>query len=299
MFRDERESAAMNSPISSIRRLGAVAFLALVFSVMDAHAQMSGGEPTNAVETAAKAEAAVKKAAAEKLVDERYQKLKAAMSPEQQRWETTLEQNLGSYYLPLYKRDFVNGLKSAWDYVPDEPALPRVLLIGDSISRGYTLPARALLQGRVNLHRAPANCGSTKLGVEKLDVWLGAGRWDLIHFNFGIHDRETPENEYVQRLETIVERLKATGAKLVWASTTPVPAESIYGCDETIVRLNWIAAGIMGRHQIPIDDLYTFARPRLADFQNKNDVHFSLAGYDFLGAQVAREIEAALSLPRR
>ena len=37
--------------------------------------------------------------------------------------------------------------------IQDNPALPRVLLIGDSISIGYTLPVRELLDGRANLHR--------------------------------------------------------------------------------------------------------------------------------------------------
>ena len=31
--------------------------------------------------------------------------------------------------------------------IQDVPGLPRVLLIGDSISIGYTLPVRGLLQG--------------------------------------------------------------------------------------------------------------------------------------------------------
>ena len=69
----------------------------------------------------------------------------------------------------------------------------------------------------------PANCGPTSLGLKKLDVWLGDGKWDVIHFNFGIHDRNTPVAEYSQRLEQLVERMKKTGAKLVWASTTPIP----------------------------------------------------------------------------
>src|SRR5512137_2492523 len=37
--------------------------------------------------------------------------------------------------------------------VSDDPKLPRVLLIGDSISIGYTLPVRKLLAGKANVHR--------------------------------------------------------------------------------------------------------------------------------------------------
>ena len=92
------------------------------------------------------------------------------MSPEEAAWEKILEENLGSFYLPNYKKDKAAGQETSWDYVKDDPKLPRALLIGDSISRGYTLSTRKALAGKVNLHRAPANCGRTRLGLQKLDV---------------------------------------------------------------------------------------------------------------------------------
>ena len=72
--------------------------------------------------------------------------------------------------------------------IKDVPGLPRVLLIGDSISLGYTMQVRQMLQGKANVHRPPANCGPTTLGVEKIDHWLGKEHWDVIHFNWGLHD---------------------------------------------------------------------------------------------------------------
>ena len=56
--------------------------------------------------------------------------------------------------------------------IEDVAGLPRVLLIGDSISIGYTLPTRKLLEGKANLHRALTNCGPTSKGVQHLDKWL-------------------------------------------------------------------------------------------------------------------------------
>src|SRR5712692_6887545 len=77
--------------------------------------------------------------------------------------------------------------------VPDVPGLPRVLLIGDSISIGYTVPTRHLLTGKANVHRIPANGGPTTNGLANLDAWLGHGKWDVIHFNWGLHDLKTGE----------------------------------------------------------------------------------------------------------
>lgn len=239
-----------------------------------------------------------KKAAEDAAVNEKFAAWKATLSPEQQTWETVLEENLGSFYLPIYQRMKLAGRASAWDYVKDVPTLPRVLLIGDSVSGGYTLTVRKELEGVANVHRAPENCGPTSNGLKKLDVWLGDGNWDVIHVNFGLHEMRTPLADYTQRLEELMARLRATGATLIWASTTPVPEDwkDHVGQSEVIVQLNQAAAAIMQRHQIPIDDLYGFALPRLKEIQNPQDIHFKAQGYELLGQQVAASIAAQLSV---
>ncbi len=251
------------------------------------------GEPTNAKEAAA--QAAAKKAAQDKVVDERYQAWLAKLSPAEQAWEAVLQKQLGSFYLPLHKRDKIAGKSNAWDFVKDDPKLPRVLLIGDSVSRGYTQPTRKVLAGKANVHRAPANCGPTASGLKNLDAWLGEGKWDVIHFNFGIHDRSTPAADYVKRLEEIVVRLEKTGAKLIWTSTTPIPDNPVQKqTAASIVEKNALAAEVMKKHGIPTDDLFAAMTPRLAEFQPPLDVHFTGPGYDFLGAKVGEAILSRL-----
>jgi lysophospholipase L1-like esterase len=267
-------------------------------------------EPAKALEPTNAAEAAAKKAAEDAASDGQYQALVATLPPDQQAWERTLEQNLGNgFYLPIHKRSRVKGQSTCWDFVQDDPKLPRVLLIGDSVSGGYTLAARKALDGKANLHKAPENCGPTANGLKKLDIWLAsappagaaagspeASRWDVIHFNFGIHDRNTPPADYEQRLEQIVSRLEKTGAKLIWASTTPIPTDAEKKqTAESIVERNAIAARLVQQHGIAIDDLFTFITPHLATAQNPNDVHFNGPGYQMLGKQVAASIEAALA----
>jgi lysophospholipase L1-like esterase len=246
-------------------------------------------EPTHA------AEAAAKKAEADQKLDEQYQALVKTLSPAEQAWERVLQENLGSFYLPIHKRQKVAGQSNAWDFVQDDPQLPCVLLIGDSVSRGYTQSVRKALAGKANVHRAPANCGPTSLGLKKIDVWLGEGKWDVIHFNFGIHDRHTPVAEYSQRLEQLVERMQKTGATLVWASTTPIPDDPAKKQTAvSIVERNKVAAEVMAKHGVATDDLFTAITPHLEKMQNPNDVHFNAAGYEFLGQQVACAITKAL-----
>lgn len=274
-----------------IMRRFASPFASLLLLGLPLHA--TGNEPTNAKEAEAQKKAAAEqKAAEQKVLNEKFAAWKATLPPEQQAWETVLEQNLGmGFYLPLYQKDKLAGRVTAWDYVKDDPKLPRVLLIGDSISRGYTLATRKALTGMANLHRAPENCGPTANALKKLPVWLGEGKWDIIHFNFGIHDRKTPLADYEQRLDSLASQLKATGAKIIWASTTPVAEGGMKDAtDADLVARNEVAAKIMQKHSIAVDDLYTWIKPDLAQYQNPKDVHFSNAGYDRLAEQVASSI---------
>jgi lysophospholipase L1-like esterase len=243
-------------------------------------------------EPAKVSEAAAQKAKAAAELEAKYQALVTKLPPDQQAWERVLQDQLGSFYLPIHKRDKVAGRSTAWDFVVDDPKLPRVLLIGDSVSRGYTQAVRKAMAGKANVHRAPANCGSTASGLKNIQVWLGNGKWDVIHFNFGIHDRATPIADYTQRLERLIERMKKPGAKLIWASTTPIPDDPAKKQSAaSIVERNKAASDVMTRYGIATDDLFTAITPHLAEMQNPRDVHFNAKGYDFLGQTVAAFIE--------
>ena len=201
----------------------------------------------------------------------------------------------------------------AFAAVKDDPALPRVLLIGDSISIGYTVPTREKLKGKANVHRPGTNCGPTTRGVENLDKWLGDGKWDVIHFNFGLHDLKyiddagknvppdkghqmVPPEQYEKNMEQLVERLKKTGAMLIFATTTPVPVGEPQRIHDDAVKYNEIALRVMKKHEVRIDDLHAFCeQPSVKEKQLPENVHFTDAGYAALGEEVAKQIEAALA----
>ena len=192
--------------------------------------------------------------------------------------------------------------------IANDPKLPRVLLIGDSISMGYTIPVRHLLKGKANVHRIPENGGPTTNGLAQLQKWLGDGKWDVIHFNWGLHDlkimaggkRQVPPEEYEKNLGELVRRLKATGANLIWASTTPVPVGKLNPPRDPadVPAYNAIAARIMDENKIAIDDLYGFALPQLAKIQRPENVHFTTEGSEILAKPVAASIESALARRR-
>lgn len=188
--------------------------------------------------------------------------------------------------------------------VSDDPKLPRVLLIGDSISMGYTIPVRKLLAGKANVHRIPENAAFTGHGLKQIDVWLGEGKWDVIHFNFGLHDLKRMDDgkpqvslaDYETNLRQLAGRLKRTGAALIFATTTPVPEGKVNPprIPADVARYNEAAVRVMKENAIPVDDLYAFALPRLKEIQQPVNVHYTDAGYEALAAQVAASIAPAL-----
>jgi len=202
--------------------------------------------------------------------------------------------------------------------VTDVEGLPRVLLIGDSISIGYTVAVRDLMKGKANVHRPLTNCGPTTKGLTQIEAWLKTGgegkKWDIIHFNWGLHDlkymgkdgsnladpnskdshQQVPPAEYEKNLRKLVERLEKTGAKLIWRNTTPVPKGSKGRVTGDSVKYNQIASKIMKEKGIPTDDLNTFSIERQEQIQKKANVHFTTEGSKALAGEVVKSIEKVL-----
>ena len=196
---------------------------------------------------------------------------------------------------------------------PNPHNLPKVLLIGDSITGGYGNAVAKALEGKAVVAKIKDNGESTAVGVLKIDGWLGDTKWDVIHFNWGVWDMygwqyaadDRSPAMYAQRLETLVVRMKKTGAKLIWATTTPVPPKpeatmlkrwkKEVVIDQALERQYRDAAlTVMKKHGVEVDDLYALILPRRNEFQADDNVHFSAAGYALLAQQVADRIAANL-----
>src|ERR1017187_10263423 len=91
---------------------------------------------------------------------------------------------------------------------------------------------------------------------------------------------------YEENLRQLVARLKATGAKLVWGSTTPVPAGSNGRVQGDEAKYNEAAARVMREAGIPIDDLHAVVVSGPADMQLPKNVHFTNEGYGILARAV-------------
>jgi acyl-CoA thioesterase-1 len=198
--------------------------------------------------------------------------------------------------------------------------LPNILIIGDSISIGYTPFVREMLKSKANILRPmladgkPENCSGTTKGVENIDRWIGDTKWKVIHFNFGLHDikhvdpatgegSNNPKHplqadlkQYKKNLEIIVEKLKATGAKLIFATTSPYPdkVEGPLRDPGMPVKYNQAAIKIMNKNNVIINDLYAFMLPRMNELQLPKNVHFTEEGSKALADKVVERINEVI-----
>jgi hypothetical protein len=198
---------------------------------------------------------------------------------------------------------------------PAESALPKVLIIGDSISMAFTPHVVQQLDGKAVVKHHKGNAQHTDTGLRKIDQWIGKTQWDIIHFNWGLWDicyrhpkskvqgrrdkvngtLTTTLEQYEKNLDELVSRLKKTDAKLIWAHTTVVPdkeAGRFVGDDE---KYNEVATKIMRKHDIIINDLHSLSREFPADlFSEPGNVHYTQDGDRKIAQQVTGHILKAL-----
>jgi len=166
---------------------------------------------------------------------------------------------------------------------PGAMALPRVLIIGDSVHRQSMGPLEKMFQGKAVIAHAQASpIHNTTTMLEALETMLGESKWDVIYFNCGLGDlihrvpdlksfrvmpiheggvKATSPDNYEANLREIVKRLKATGAKLIWANTTPIRASTSNVFElGSEVTYNDLAAKVMAENEVPISDMYNHVR---------------------------------------
>ncbi len=194
--------------------------------------------------------------------------------------------------------------------------LPNVLILGDSISIGYYPFVKEALKGRVNLSRPMLakggfqNCAGTTNGVEKISEWIGEKQWDLIHFNFGLHDikhvnplngknsksfddpHQAAPEQYEKNLHFIIKKLKKTKAVLIFATTTPYPNTTLRPARKPGMPkiYNSLAQRLMKKKKIFINDLHAFVKPSIKELQRPNNVHFTEFGSRELAKEVVKSI---------
>jgi lysophospholipase L1-like esterase len=175
-----------------------------------------------------------------------------------------------------------------------DPSLPNVLLLGDSITRGYYPETARLLAGHANcyLFATSASSGDPRL-PKQIAAYsdIGPPTFAVIHFNNGMHGWGYTEQQYTNGLPSLISALRqlAPHAILVWATTTPVlKADDAGATNPRIDERNRLALTLMQQQHIAIDDQHAF----MLDHQDlhQGNVHFTTAGSAIQAQQAAKLI---------
>jgi hypothetical protein len=185
-----------------------------------------------------------------------------------------------------------------WVTDADKDDLPRVLLIGDSITRGYFKDVETCLAGKAHCARVTTSKGiNDPFVLPEIELLLTQYRFTVIHVNNGLHGVPYTEEQYAKAFGPFLQAIasKAGGASLIWAQTTPVMINGTLDNQRTaqVKGRNRAAAEYATAHNVPIDDLFGLVIEH-PEYYSADGVHFNKMGIDAQAKQVAGCISKAL-----
>ncbi len=190
---------------------------------------------------------------------------------------------------------------------------PKILIIGDSISLGYTPFVKTILADKAIVTHNKGNAQHSGYGLENVATWIEKDDYDIIQFNWGLwdlcyrhpdskvqgnRDKEngtitfSPE-EYQQNLEAIVKLLKEnTNARLIFVTTSYVPTQEAGRYVKDAQIYNKVAKKVMKKYGVQVNDIYKKSKTIHKEFGQGNDnVHYKKEGYEALGEIIASYLD--------
>jgi len=176
--------------------------------------------------------------------------------------------------------------------------MKKILLLGDSIRIGYQQYVRDFLNGKAEVYFPEENGRFAKHTLWGVNLWIKEfGTPDIVHWNNGLWDlhHEAPmiealstKDEYIETLGRIINELKRTSAKIIFATTTPVPSNAIGRSNAEIDSYNKVAIELMNKNSIEINDLNALIKSGLSENICDDNLHLTFKAYQECGKQVAQ-----------
>lgn len=201
---------------------------------------------------------------------------------------------------PALVREKYEWSNNWWDCADDD-SLPRVLLIGDSISVGYGGVVIEQLAGVAHVDRLSNSRNALDpILLRETEAALADRAYAAIHFNNGLHGWHLACEDYERGLRAYVDLLaeRGPGAQLIWAASTPItvvddPATLDEVKNVVVLRRNEVAAEIMAARGLPTNDLYALVVGH-AEYKSGDGYHFTEAGKQVQGHAVAAALRPYL-----
>jgi lysophospholipase L1-like esterase len=174
--------------------------------------------------------------------------------------------------------------------------MKKVLLLGDSIRMGYEPYVREGLKGIADVVAPAENGRFIKYTLWGANIWMNElGTPDIVHWNNGLWDlhHEAPMvetltalEEYLETARRIINELQRVNAKIIFATTTPVPVDAIGRSNAEIDAYNSAVIKLMAQYGIEVNDLNSVVKKDLAGNISEDRLHLSDKGYQLCAEQV-------------
>ena len=168
--------------------------------------------------------------------------------------------------------------------------MKNVLLVGDSIRRGYDQSVKKSLEGYANVYFPDENCRFASFVLRYLHEYKALapeGKVDVLHWNAGLWDclrlfeeePHTPIDVYAYYIERICIRIKKLfpDAKVIFATCTRVQSEKMAvdfkRYNEEIEKYNEAALAVVKKYGFAINDLYAVSES-LPEEAHSDAVHY-------------------------
>ena len=169
--------------------------------------------------------------------------------------------------------------------------LPRVLLVGDSITHNYQEKVRELLKGVCYVDYISTSYAiDTKMYNQLVYNFMTDSKYALIHFNHGLHGIHLSKKSYKSRMMKLLSKIDKD-VKLIVATSTIVYREGNKRLDgawmKRVRERNEAVQEIATENGYSVDDLYTVSVSIPKEYRYVDGTHYLQEGYAMLAETVA------------
>lgn len=186
-----------------------------------------------------------------------------------------------------------------WCEDTNDGTLPRVALIGDSITEGYYQIVKEELRGVAKLdYLATSFSIASDMYMDTVKNFVKDSAYAVVHYNYGLHAFAVDEDTYALRFKEMLKFLSEQ-AKVVVGTTTTVLEQSLETEHEEwkdkVIARNEKAIAVAEELHAEINDLYAVCQALTKEDRNPDGVHFEESGYRAFAANVVTYIQKQLA----
>ena len=177
---------------------------------------------------------------------------------------------------------------------------PYILLIGDSITMQYQDQVTKALKDKAYVGYMTTSLSvADPLYPTPLTYILRLRKYNIIHFNNGLHGKPYTNEAYATSYEKAIKLIKKNqpDVKIVLVSSTPLKLQVDPGFQKKVMQRNTIVKKLAEKYALPLDDLYSEMKDK--DALHKDEFHFKKEGANILAKNVIKTLLPILNTTKQ